>query len=131
MRKHIAQSDYDYKRAENETNIAPSMTKPDMAMSMPEILRRFASGRNDELTERVPFYESETPDIQHDHPDVTYMSKIDRYYTAKELQHESKNLGKKAKDEEKEIQRQIKMERDKLAKEKKELPPPTTEQKPA
>lgn len=61
-------------RVDNEVNVLPSMTQPDMSMSIEEILARFARGENPMcgLQDRL-FYSGEE-----ELPDVHKMSEMDR-----------------------------------------------------
>lgn len=108
MKKHKFASDYDFENIINEylPNDEPSQTVPDQAMSIAEIMRRYAQGLPLE-GEKVPFYENEEDiDTGNNMPDVSRMDLVDRLQLAKD-----------AKEHAQEMERQI---REQLQREKKE-----------
>lgn len=77
-----------YHKSPGEKNDQPSMTVPDQAMGMKEILRRFAAGIPMDAG-RVPLYE---PD--NDLPDPRYMDLADREELAQQFQEEIATIRK-------------------------------------
>lgn len=100
MKKHIAQSDYDYKKVVEEVNNQPSLTVPDQSMSIIEIMKRFAKGLPID-GERVPWYEGTDQEIEEngDFPDITRLDQVDRHMLAKDAQENTARLRKKLREE--------------------------------
>lgn len=95
-----------------EVNGQPSLTVPDQAMSLKEILRRFASGIPMDAG-KVPIYDEEN-----DLPDFTKMDLADREALAQEYAEEVREIKERVK--ERETKRAEKLLLEKLEKEKKQ-----------
>lgn len=90
---------------DGEINDMPSMTVPDMAMSMKDIMKRFASGLPIE-GERVPFYGGEDDDL----PDFSHMDPAELEEYRDRVSQELKELNRgiaeqKEADQRKELER--------------------------
>lgn len=78
--KYVSQSTYKNLERHREYNSLPSETVPNMTLSLRELIDRYTRGQ--EIPSLKAVYDSE---LDHEMPDLTYMSKIDREYALHEV----------------------------------------------
>lgn len=71
MKRHIAASDFDPKKSKGFRNKKKSMTIPDLSMTIPEMLDRFARGLPIN-GERMPVYQMGNDDNNNETGDTTF-----------------------------------------------------------
>ncbi|MEM2002479.1 MAG: hypothetical protein QXT77_07540 [Candidatus Methanomethylicaceae archaeon] len=81
MKKFKNAFDYDPKDIKNEVNESPSMTVPDMTMSLQELLKRYTRGG--EVATFQPVYQ-QTDDFEND-PDISKMDATEKLEYARQI----------------------------------------------